>query len=195
MEEQNSIQVFEDKKVRSIWDADLEKWFFYITDVIEVLSDSDRPRKYWNDLKTKLKKEGSELSEKIGQLKMKALDGNLGLRYWNLGTIALEIMMNKEILKEIKARILAKDAEAKLFLFGSRATGKASADSDWDILILLNGPQLLAEEEQRFLYPIFDLEFETGVIIHPFIYSRHDWQTRYPGSPLYQQVMKTARPI
>ena len=85
MEEQNSIQVFEDKKVRSIWDADLEKWFFYITDVIEVLSDSDRPRKYWNDLKTKLKKEGSELSEKIGQLKLKALDGNLGLEILEFG--------------------------------------------------------------------------------------------------------------
>lgn len=52
---------------------------FSINDVIEILTDSDRPRKYWNDLKTKLKKEGSELSEKIGQLKLPAGDGKLRL--------------------------------------------------------------------------------------------------------------------
>jgi hypothetical protein len=56
--------------VRSIWDADQEKWYISIVDVIQVLTDNDRPRKYWSDLKTKLRKEGSELSEKIGQLKM-----------------------------------------------------------------------------------------------------------------------------
>ena len=51
------------------------KWYFAIVDVIEVLTGTDRPRKYWNDLKTKLRKEGSELSEKIGQLKMQSSDG------------------------------------------------------------------------------------------------------------------------
>ena len=75
MKEKNAIQLFEDKKVRCIWDADEEKWFFSIIDVIEVLTGSDRPRKYWNDLKNRLKKEGSELSENIGQLKMPAPDG------------------------------------------------------------------------------------------------------------------------
>ena len=58
-----------------MWDVKLEKWYFSITDIIEVLVQTDRPRKYWNDLKTKLKQEGSELSEKIGQLKLEALDG------------------------------------------------------------------------------------------------------------------------
>ncbi len=71
----NAIQLFEDKKVRTIWDSDQEKWFVSIIDVIEVLTDSDRPRKYWSDLKSKLIKEGSELSEKIGQLKMQSSDG------------------------------------------------------------------------------------------------------------------------
>ena len=77
MKQQNAIQIFEDKKVRTLWDADLEKWYVSIIDVIEVLTNSDRPRKYWSDLKAKLKKEGSELSEKIGQLKMEAEDGKL----------------------------------------------------------------------------------------------------------------------
>ncbi len=69
------IKIFENKKVRTIWNEDQEEWYFSIVDVIEVLTNSDRPRKYWNDLKTKLKQEGSQLSEKIGQLKIQSADG------------------------------------------------------------------------------------------------------------------------
>lgn len=61
--------------MRTLWNREQEKWYFSIIDVIEILTNSDRPRKYWNNLKTKLKKEGSELSEKIGQLKIKSTDG------------------------------------------------------------------------------------------------------------------------
>lgn len=71
----NAIQLFEDKKVRTVWDSEQEKWFISIIDVIEVLTESERPRKYWNDLKKKLEKEGSQLSENIGQLKMQSSDG------------------------------------------------------------------------------------------------------------------------
>ena len=71
----NAIQLFENKKVRSVWDSEHEKWYISIIDVIEALTDSERPRKYWNDLKTKLEKEGSQLSENIGQLKMQSSDG------------------------------------------------------------------------------------------------------------------------
>ena len=71
----NKIQLFEEKKVRTVWDDETEEWYFSIIDVVEVLTDTDRPRKYWNDLKKKLKLEGSELSEKIGQLKLLAADG------------------------------------------------------------------------------------------------------------------------
>jgi hypothetical protein len=70
MEKQNTIKLFDSKQIRSLWDANGEKWYFSIIDVIEVLAESDRPRKYWSDLKAKLIKEGSQLSEKIGQLKM-----------------------------------------------------------------------------------------------------------------------------
>ena len=71
------IKLFEHKEVRSVWDEEQEKWYFSIIDVIEVLTESSRPRKYWSDLKTKLKKEGCELSEKIGQLKMLSPDGKM----------------------------------------------------------------------------------------------------------------------
>ena len=69
--------LFEGNKIRSIWDEEKEEYYFSVIDVISALTNSDRPRKYWNDLKLKLKEEGSQLSEKIGQLKMKAQDGKL----------------------------------------------------------------------------------------------------------------------
>jgi len=75
MTTKNTIQIFEGRRVRSVWDEDAEKWFISVVDVVEVLTESDRPRKYWDDLKRKLKAEGSELSEKIGQLKLPASDG------------------------------------------------------------------------------------------------------------------------
>ena len=71
----NEVKLFEQQKVRTHWDEEQQKWYFSIIDVIEILTGTDRGRKYWNDLKTKLKKEGSELSEKIGQLKMQSTDG------------------------------------------------------------------------------------------------------------------------
>ena len=66
-----AIKIFEDKKVRTLWDEENEKWYISIVDVVEILTESPRPRKYWSDLKKKLEIEGSELSEKIGQLKIK----------------------------------------------------------------------------------------------------------------------------
>jgi len=73
----SNIKIFEDKKIRTQWDAKKEEWYFSVVDVVEILTDSPRPRKYWNALKTKLKNEGSELSQKVGQLKLYALDGKL----------------------------------------------------------------------------------------------------------------------
>ena len=72
----NKIQLFENKRIRTAWDGEKEEWYFSIVDVCEVLSDTDNPRRYWSDLKRKLKAEGAvELYEKIVQLKMTAPDG------------------------------------------------------------------------------------------------------------------------
>ena len=71
-----SIQLFEDQKIRTAWDAEKEEWYFSIIDVISVLTDTANPRRYWSDLKRKLKAEGAnELYEKIVQLKMLSSDG------------------------------------------------------------------------------------------------------------------------
>ena len=75
MKQQNAIQLFEDKKVRTLWDAKQEKWYFSIIDVIEILTGSPNARKYWSVLKTRLKKEGSQLATNCSQLKMASADG------------------------------------------------------------------------------------------------------------------------
>ena len=75
MNQEEAIKLFNENQVRVHWDGEKEKWYFSIVDVIEILAENDRPRKYWNDLKKKLREEGSELSEKIGQLKMRSSDG------------------------------------------------------------------------------------------------------------------------
>ncbi len=71
----STIKLFESKKIRSVWNAEKEKWYFSIVDVVEILTDSPNPRKYWSVLKTRLKKENSQLTTNCSQLKMQAADG------------------------------------------------------------------------------------------------------------------------
>ena len=75
MKKDNSIKLFEEKKVRSQWNVEQEKWYFSIVDAIAILTESPIPRKYWSVLKTKLKAEGSQLATNCSQLKMKSADG------------------------------------------------------------------------------------------------------------------------
>ena len=79
MSKKDKIQLFQEQTVRTHWDEKDERWYFSIIDVVAVLTDSPRPRKYWNALKTKLQEEGSQLSQNMGQLKMKATDGKMRL--------------------------------------------------------------------------------------------------------------------
>jgi len=75
MKADNAIKLFEEKKVRSHYDSKKETWFFSVIDVIEILTESRIPKRYWSDLKKKLTKEGSQLYEQIVQLKFEASDG------------------------------------------------------------------------------------------------------------------------
>ena len=72
-------KIFNNETIRTVWDKEKEKYYISIVDLVGVLSESDRPRKYWSDLKNKLKQEGNEGSEKIGQLKLKSQDGKYRL--------------------------------------------------------------------------------------------------------------------
>ena len=75
MADQNEIQLFDGKQVRYVWDEEQEKYFFSVVDIIQVLTDSENPRKYWSVLKTRLKQEGSEMATNCSQLKLPASDG------------------------------------------------------------------------------------------------------------------------
>ena len=78
--------LFEGREIRSIWNSEIEDYYFSVVDVIGVLTESPRPRKYWNDLKIKILEEGSQLSENIGQLKLKSSDG----KYYNTDVLDTE---------------------------------------------------------------------------------------------------------
>lgn len=79
MTQKQALQLFEERRVRTVWDDQQEKWYFSIVDVCQVLTDSDNPRRYWSDLKRKLLAEGSQVYEEIVQLKLRASDGKLRL--------------------------------------------------------------------------------------------------------------------
>ncbi|MDR2683834.1 MAG: hypothetical protein LBB53_00440 [Prevotellaceae bacterium] len=76
MDKKTAIKLFDSKQIRTAWNEDTEEWYFSVVDIIEVLTDSLRPRKYWNALKTKLQEEGSEVSQFLGYLKVLASVGN-----------------------------------------------------------------------------------------------------------------------
>ena len=101
------IKIFEDKRIRMAWDENTEQWYFSVVDVCEVLAETDRPRKYWGDLKLKLKSEGSEVSDFIGHLKMQAHDGKM----------RMTDVLNTEQLLRLVQSIPSKKAEPfKLWL-------------------------------------------------------------------------------
>ncbi len=97
---------------------------------------------------------------------------------------------SKNILIAIKKLVEERDSSAKIYLYGSRAKGTAGKDSDWDLLILLNREKITSEIEKEITNPLYDLEFETGEIISPMVYTQTEWNTKYNLTPFYKNVMK-----
>ncbi len=97
----SNIKVFEGKKVRTAWNEQEEDWYFSVTDVVAVLTDSPNPRKYWSVLKTRLKEEGSELTTNCSQLKLQSADGKFYLQ---------DVLNTKGILRLVQS-IPSKKAE------------------------------------------------------------------------------------
>ncbi|SMN01452.1 Prophage antirepressor [uncultured Candidatus Thioglobus sp.] len=107
MSKDNSIILFSQKEVRRHWNDEAEIWYFSVVDVVGALSNSSNPRRYWNDLKTKLRSEGSQLSEKIGQLKMRSSDG----KFYNT-----DVLDTQNILRLIQSIPSPKAEPFKLWL-------------------------------------------------------------------------------
>lgn len=93
-------------------------------------------------------------------------------------------------LQKIKKLVLERDSTAKIYLYGSRVRDEARSDSDWDLLILLNRDKITSEIEHQITDPLYDLEFETGEVISPLIYTEKEWLTKYSVTPFYRNVMR-----
>jgi len=102
---------------------------------------------------------------------------------------------NDKILAQIKKIVREQDPAAKIYLYGSRARGTAKDNSDWDLLILLNRDNIPLEIEQEITYPLYDLEFDTGKIISPMIYTEKEWNTKYKVTPFYHNVMNEGKQL
>ena len=122
----DKIQLFEDKRIRTAWDEEKEEWYFSIADVCEVLSGTDNPRRYWSDLKRELKSEGAvELYEKIVQLKMAAPDGKKRLT---------DIADTEQLLRSIRSIPSPKAEPFKLWLAQvGRERIEEIIDPEWTI--------------------------------------------------------------
>lgn len=94
-----------------------------------------------------------------------------------------------DILKRIKYSVHSSEPEAKIILYGSFARGDNRKDSDMDIIILLEKDQVSREDEKKVKYPLYDIEFDSGQVISPLVFSRKDWETRHKVTPFYQNVI------
>lgn len=94
----------------------------------------------------------------------------------------------QHILSLIRERIRKKNPKAQVMLFGSRAKGNATTNSDWDILILLNSPKVTREKEKEYREELFEVELEIGEPISTFVFSKNEWESKHSVTPLYQNI-------
>ena len=97
---------------------------------------------------------------------------------------------DKDILFRIKNQVIATEPKAEIILYGSYARGDNTVDSDIDLLIILDIEKITGEIEKRVTYPLYDIEFDTGKIISPFVVSRKKWESQHKITPFYENVLK-----
>ncbi|NJN28259.1 MAG: nucleotidyltransferase domain-containing protein [Cyclobacteriaceae bacterium] len=78
--------------------------------------------------------------------------------------------------------------DSEIILYGSQARGDANKESDWDLLILLNQPNLSFEQETKIMDDYYELELAEGIVISPMIYTKNDWNTKYANIPLHSNI-------
>ncbi len=100
-------------------------------------------------------------------------------------------MSKKEQILQQIIKVINKNApDSEVYLYGSQARGKAKKMSDWDLLILLNTPNISFDFETKFMDEFYELELETGEIFSPLIYSKKDWESNHSITPLYENIEK-----
>ena len=98
------------------------------------------------------------------------------------------MLKKNNILTRIREIVSITEPEATIILYGSYARGEQVEDSDIDILILVNKEKITYSDEKRIKYPLYELEFETGTIISPIVFTRDDWEIRHKITPFYKNV-------
>ena len=96
----------------------------------------------------------------------------------------------EKILKRIKRKVHEIDSTARIVLYGSYARNDYTENSDIDILILLDKGKITYSDEQRIKYPLYDIEFETGLIISPIVLSKADWNAQHSKTPFYNNLKR-----
>lgn len=96
---------------------------------------------------------------------------------------------NINILQQIKASVLATEPSATIILYGSYARGNNKPTSDIDILVLVDKPNLTRADQKRIQYPLYDIEFETGILISPMVLLKKDWEAKHYFTPFYKNVI------
>ncbi|MDP2160499.1 MAG: nucleotidyltransferase domain-containing protein [Flavobacterium sp.] len=100
-------------------------------------------------------------------------------------------MSRKDQILQMIIQVVDKTApDSEVYLYGSRARGNAKRLSDWDLLILLNKPNVPFDFETKFMDEFYELELETGEIISPLIYSKNDWNSNYSITPLFENIKR-----
>jgi predicted nucleotidyltransferase len=98
-------------------------------------------------------------------------------------------MSRKDKILQKIIKVVDKNApDSEVYLYGSQARGNANKLSDWDLLILLNRPNISFDLETKFMNEFYDLELETGEVISPLIYSKYDWNNKYFITPLFENI-------
>jgi predicted nucleotidyltransferase len=99
------------------------------------------------------------------------------------------------ILQLIKKSVSSTEPNAILILYGSYARGDYSEDSDLDLLVLVDKDKVTRLDQKRIKYPLYDIEFETGTIISPVIFSKKDWELNHRITPFYENVRREGKII
>ena len=97
------------------------------------------------------------------------------------------------ILQLIKRSVSKTEPNAVLILYGSYARGDYRDDSDLDLLVLVDKDTISRFDQKRIKYPLYEIEFDTGTIISPLIFSKKDWEIRHRNTPFYENVVREGR--